>query len=125
MNKNELKVFLKDFNFGALWFGILVILALIIKNVGNYSFADIIFFEGLILAVSGTLSSMSGDPLGLGIQSLGIKHPHDVTETNYEITAEEKGNLALVLKKDLLFGTTTAPLVIGGLMAILFNFMLI
>lgn len=124
MKNKDFKVFLKDIIYGTLWFTLSFFVALGIKNAVSYSLADILFIEGILLALIGTLSGTSGDPIGLGIQSLELKHPDDVEEINYEITPEERGNMSATLKKDLLFSTTTAPLIIGGILAVLINFII-
>lgn len=124
MKNKDLKVFLKDIVYGTLWFTLSFFVALGLKDAVNFSLADILFIEGLVLALIGTLSGISGDPIGLGIQSLELKHPDDVEEINYEITPEERGNMSTTIKKDLLFSTTTAPLVIGGMLAVLINFII-
>lgn len=122
MNTFKLKSITKTLSYGLMWLGISLFVALIIKNTLNFSMSDVLFLEGLGLLIITGLSSVSGDPIGLGLQSYQLKHPFDIEEKNYDINPNEKGNLNIVLKKSVLFSTTAAPLFIGGILTILTNY---
>lgn len=124
MNNVNFNVMLKNLTYGLIWFVLSLLLALLLKNKVNLLMSDILFIEGILLLTITILSSVSGDPIGLGIQSYQLKHPNDVHERNYNILPCEKGNLNIVLKKSILFSTTTIPLLTGGILTVAMNYLI-
>ncbi|WP_195988365.1 hypothetical protein [Clostridium sp. D53t1_180928_C8] len=123
MDKSILKPIWKCAIFGIVWAILLFGVALIITNFKDYTLKDVLFIEGIVLIMVGVLSSLGGNPMGLSMQGFGQNNAQYIANANLEVTKLEKDKTSNI-KTTVSIGLSTVSLVIGGVLAIILNFII-
>lgn len=58
MNKNQRQLLLKGFMRSCFWCIVTIVIGIVIINRFNYSLKDVLFIEGIVLIITGLLSSI-------------------------------------------------------------------
>lgn len=75
---------------GMLFAGIGVGIGLLIAGHYDHNVQDVLFMEGVVFAIIGILTSMKGNPSGVGTSGWGIKNANAVNYVNLETTVMER-----------------------------------
>lgn len=123
MNKVKLKVLIKYIILIFVLTIALILIGLIISKLKGFNLKDVLFIEGMIITIIGTFSMISGDSMGLSMQSLGQNNSQYSSNANLEVTKrlrENKTNnkITPVIKKDF----NSICVIISGLICIAINF---
>lgn len=101
---------------------ILIIVAIILFKTKGYLFKDVLFIEGIISAVIGIFTSMSGNSKGLSIQSMGRNDAQITGIDNLKITEMEGKTFKDYFKSVIFFTFNAVSLIICGVICIALNF---
>ena len=123
MNKSILKSMGKCLLFGILWSVVLYLIALIIVNIKAYKIQDILFVEGIGLALIVAFSSIGGNSMGLSMQGLGQNNAQYIANANLEISKMEKNKIGNI-KSHLSIGFSTITLVISAVLLIILSYII-
>lgn len=123
MDKSILKNIIKCAIFGVIWAILLFGVALVIINFKDYELKDVLFIEGIIFVMAGVFSFLGGNSLGLSLQGLGQTNAQYIANANVEVAKMEKDKTKN-LKATISVGLSTVSLVIGGILAIIINFII-
>ncbi|WP_297638745.1 hypothetical protein [uncultured Clostridium sp.] len=123
MDMSILKSIFKCILFGVIWATVLFVIALIVTNYKNYALKDVLFVEGIFFIIFGILSSLKGNSLGIPIQGLGQSNAQYITNANLHATDLET-NKFKGIKTTLSIGLSAVSFMIGGVIAIIINFIL-
>lgn len=89
MSKSLLKSIGTFILLSILWSAFLFIIAFILVNVKGYILKDVLLIESIIFVVFGGFASISGNPKGLSIKSMGQSNAQYAGNANLEITRME------------------------------------
>ncbi|MGG7142622.1 hypothetical protein ACQPVP_04075 [Clostridium nigeriense] len=123
MDKSVLKTIRKCVVLGFVWAIVLFVIALIITNFNGYELKNMLFIEGIIFIIGGTLSSFGGNPIGLSMQGLGQTNAQYISNANLQVTKMEKDKTKNI-KTTISVGLNTISLVMAGLLVIVVNFII-
>lgn len=123
MGNLDIKGLKKVALFSLIWIIALFVLAFIITGVSTYNFDDTLFVLGIIVFLIGVLSNVSGEPMGLSMQSLGSVNAQQVANANLEVKKLEEEKLKNV-KSTLKEGFNSYSMVLAGAILIIVNFMM-
>lgn len=84
------KILYKCILFGVLCSIILVLVSIVIVKFNDFSLKDVLFIEGVAVAISGAFSFISGNPSGVSLGSLGQDNPQYIATANLETSKIEK-----------------------------------
>lgn len=124
MGKRSLKTTIDYLALGIFWFAISTILGLFIVLSTRYNFKDVLFVEGMILIMVGISFEVGYERTWLSLQPLGSPNAQYVSNMNLEVAKieeERKKNSHKVLVSR---GLSSAPLIMGGAISLLVNFIL-
>jgi len=124
MDKSQIKSLIKCVVWGIFWSIILIVIGLIITNFTSYNLKDILFIEGVITVILGSLSSINGNPMGLSLQALGSINAQYVANANLEVTKMEREKRHNNFKSNLQSSINMISLIIGGVICIIINFII-
>lgn len=123
MDKSVLKTIRKYVVLGFIWSVVLFGIALIITNFNGYELKNMLFIEGIIFIIGGTLSSFGGNPIGLSMQGLGQTNAQYISNANLQVTKMEKDK-AKNIKTTIRVGLNTISLVMAGILVIVVSFII-
>lgn len=123
MDKSVLKTIRKYVVLGFIWSVVLFGIALIITNFNDYKLKNMLFIEGIIFIIGGTLSSFGGNPIGLSMQGLGQSNAQYISNANLQVTKMEKDK-AKNIKTTISVGLNTISLVMAGILVIVVSFII-
>lgn len=123
MGNLDIKGLKKVALFSLIWIIAVFVLAFIITGVSTYNFDDTLFVLGIIVFLIGVLSNISGEPVGLSMQSLGSINAQQVANANLEVKKLEEEKLKNV-KATLKEGFNSYSMVLAGAILIIVNFMM-
>lgn len=122
MRKNIFKIITKYIAFVFIWSILLFAIAITLLKTKGYLLKDILFVEGLLFILLGTLSSISGNPIGISIQSLGQNNSQFNSNVNLEVSKIEKEKTKDILKLSISPSIGAISLIVVGIFSIISTF---
>lgn len=123
MNKILLKSLGKCILWGIIWTIILFIIGNILVNLKGFLLKDVVFIEGIIFIMLGVFACISGNPMGLSLQSLGQNNTQYNTNANLEVSKIENTNKSN-FKNTISISINTVSLILAGIACIIINYII-
>jgi hypothetical protein len=120
MDKEVKTTMLKCGVFGGVVCGLSVVLAIVISNIKSYMFIDVLFLEGIILAVIGALSCVGASSTGLFFRTERSTNVQFTNTDNKGQTKYERDRD--LIKKVLPLSMLKIALIIGGVLDCILTF---
>ena len=117
---SNFKILSKCILFGVIWSIILVLIGIVIVKFNNFSLKDVLFIEGVAVAISGAFSFISGNPSGISLSSLGQDNAQYIATANLETSKIEKQKNNM--KTDFKISLSGLSLFLGGIICIIISY---
>ncbi|WP_066869908.1 hypothetical protein [Clostridium mediterraneense] len=114
------KILSKCILFGVLWSIILVLVGIVIVRFNDFSLKDVLFIEGVAVAISGAFSFINGNPSGISLSSIGQDNAQYVATANLETSKIEKQKNNM--KTDFKISLSGSSLFLGGIICIIISY---
>lgn len=121
MSKSLLKSIGTFILLSMLWSGFLFIIAFILVNVKSYILKDVLLIESIIFVVFGGFASISGNPKGLSIKSMGQSNAQYAGNANLEITRMENEKTKNYVKMVASNGVGRISLLFSGIVCMIIS----
>lgn len=122
MSKKNFMLLLKLILCGLIWFAFSIGIGVLLINIFNFDFKDIIFVEGILLILIGIFSAIGGNAIGASIQGFGQVNAQYIANANLEIIKENQSKTSDIMKTTISIGFSTVSLIIGGILSIILTF---
>ena len=114
------KILSKCILFSVLWSIILVLVGIVIVRFNDFYLKDVLFIEGVAVAISGAFSFISGNPSGISLSSLGQDNAQYIVTANLETSKIEKQKNNM--KTNFKISLSGSSLFLGGIICIIISY---
>ncbi len=111
-----------------IYFAVGMIIAFIILKNTNYNFADIVVVEGVLVFIVGILMSLSGNPSGMSINSIGDSNVQQSDYANNMATVMDRSarpyHKGFTKNNVVEFGVSNITFIMSGVLLVLVSLLL-
>lgn len=128
MVKSRLKIIFLMIIYSLIFVGVGYLIGILISHWLGYKFQDVMFVEGILVAIVGLFSMMKGNPSGISMHEIGQNYAQFVGTLNLEVTVHERQstdyykNFLKHSVVELAFSGFT--IILGGVLIVLFSIFL-